>query len=61
MPPAQTPAQQRFFGSALARKRAGEASEDDPEMTEAQLAESARKPKRSGKRGKRTLRKERRA
>lgn len=37
--------QQRYMGAALARKRAGTSRSSDPEMTEAQLREYAKKPK----------------
>ena len=55
-----SPKQQRYFGAVLGRRRAGETEQGDPtEMTDAEVADFARKPpKRHGKRGKRTLRKE---
>ena len=51
--PAPTERARRFFGAELARKRAGKATET--QMTESQLRDFARKPKRAA-RGKRSMR-----
>ncbi len=46
--PAYTERQRRFFGAELARKRAGKSTETG--MTEQQLRDFARKPKRARRR-----------
>lgn len=49
--PSETDKQQRFMGAELARKRAGEKTETG--MSEKQLRDFARKPKRGGRRSRR--------
>lgn len=49
--PAESEKQRRFMGAELARKRAGEATQTG--MTENQLRDFARKPKRNKRRNRR--------
>jgi hypothetical protein len=58
--PAMSEKQRRYFGAALGRKRAGESSPDDPDMSDEKMADFARKPTRHAKRGKRTTRRSKR-
>lgn len=45
MSPAASKKQQRYMGAALGRKRAGKSRASDPEMSEKQLEDFAKKPK----------------
>ncbi len=46
MPPAYTEKQRKFMAAALGRKEAGRMAKGDPKMSEQQLRDFARKPKR---------------